>query len=127
MHVRRSGAALALALTLAGCSTTKLDGVYDPRPATAVKERGDRRVLGKGGKWLFFWGLLDTGDVDVQGKLRDHTRPGEVVKDVTVTDRLSIGGALLWLITGGIVSHHAETIRGTPALPAPPAPPTTHG
>ena len=43
--------------------------------------------------------------------------------NLEVKNKLSVGGFFLWLITGGIVSHHRLTARGQVALSERTAPP----
>ena len=107
--------ALAASMPLQGCTTTHLAGEYRTKSNDLVRKE-KKRTLAKGSNWLFFWGLLDTGHFDLQGKLSDQLRGDEVVTDLEVKDRLSVGGFFLFIITAGIVSHHALVAKGSPAI-----------
>ena len=132
-RTRITALALALGVAAPGCSSTQLSGTYRPA-STNVSEVGETEVLAKSGQWLFFWGLLDSGTLDLENDMKRDLRPYEAVVNLEVKNKLSVGGFLLWLITAGIVSHHKLTARGqlalaeratpptTPAQPAPPPP-----
>lgn len=108
--------ALAGLLAASGCATTHLPGEYRPSPGPEVAaEKHDRKTIATGSEWLFLWGLLDTGHFDVNEELRKNVRSNEAVTNLEVKDRLSVGGALLWIITAGIVSHHTIVVKGEPA------------
>lgn len=112
---RTTALLLAVAMPLAGCGTTHLGGEYRTK-SHDLASKADRRTVSKGSEWLFFWGLLDTGQVHVDSDIEQHLRPDEVLTEVEVKDRLSVGGFFLWLFTAGIVSHHAIVVSGKPAV-----------
>jgi hypothetical protein len=119
--MRRSSIPLvALLLAVSGCATTNMSGEYRPHSSDEVTNKAEKRVLGKGGKFLFFWGLATTRDFDVDAALARQLRDNEVVTGIEIEDHLSIGGAFLWLITAGIVSHHSVVLEGSPAELKPP-------
>ena len=122
---------LLAALGLGGCASTHLSGEYRTEPADVV-HKGERRRIAKGNEWMFFWGILDTGSFNLDHEIKKQLRADEVVTDLEITDRLSVGGAFLWIITAGIVSHHSIVADGSislvnrppvaePASPGPPA------
>jgi hypothetical protein len=113
--------AMAATLPVAGCATTHLSGDYSPHASGEISRRTERRLLAKGNEWLFFWGLLDSGSFDLDKELRSQLREDEVVTNLDVEDRLSVGGAFLWIITAGIVSHHSIVAEGEPAVVRAPA------
>jgi len=108
-------------MPVTGCATTYLGGEYRTK-ANDIAKKEDKHTLAKGNEWLFFWGLFDTGHFNLNKELRNQLREDECVTDLEVKDRLSIGGAFLWLITGGIVSHHRLVAKGHPSVINRPAP-----
>lgn len=126
------GFLLASVLALDGCAKTTLQGLYRPQ-ANDVAEHEEPRVLASGSEWVFLWGMVPTGDFDLNMEMERSLRENEGLTDVEVEDHLSIGGFFLWLVTAGIVSHHSVTATGqvvivrdraAPPTPTPaPAPP----
>ena len=118
---------LALSVPLTACQTTRLDGTYHPLKNAATG--GHKRTLAKDSEWLFFWGLATAGSFNVDDEIRDEVGKHEVVSDLEVRHRISIWGVLLWVVTAGIVSHHAVVLKGRvghePPPPPPPAPAPT--
>jgi len=59
-------------------------------------------------------------------KLKGQLRPDELIQDAEVRNHVSLPGALLWIVTAGIVSHHSVDLRGrivtAKELPPPPTP-----
>ncbi len=117
--MKRTNAMMALtvaaSMPVSGCATTHLSGEYRTE-ATDLARKEESRELAKGSEWLFFWGLLDTGSFNLDRELKAQLREDECVTNLEVKDRLSIGGAFLWIITAGIVSHHSIVASGQPAI-----------
>src|SRR5262249_4855367 len=97
--------------------TVHLDGEYRPHPRRSeISHRNDRREIADGGAWYFLWGLVDTGSVDVrEGAEEKILHEGDAFMDVEISEHLSLGGALLFLVTIGIVSHHHVVVTSEPA------------
>ncbi len=117
--MKRTNAIIALAVAasmpVSGCATTHLSGEYRT-DTTDLAAREESRELARGSQWLFLWGLLDSGSFNLDRELKAQLRDNECVTNLEVKDRLSIGGALLWIITVGIVSHHSIVASGQPAI-----------
>jgi len=104
---------LAFLVPAAGCATTHLAGEYSVVPRSETRATFAPTTLARGSQWQFLWGLIDTGRFDLDQELKHHVRTDEVVTDLEIRERLSIGGFFLWLITAGIVSHHSLVAEGS--------------
>jgi hypothetical protein len=112
---------LAASMPIAGCSATYLGGEYRT-DATNIAKKGDPHTLAKGSEWMFFWGLFDSGHFDLNQELKSQLREDECITDLEIKDRLSVGGAFLWIFTLGIISHHSLIATGAPSVINRPAP-----
>jgi hypothetical protein len=116
---------LAASFPAAGCATTHLGGAYRTS-AVDLSAKQHMHTLDEGSSWPLFWGLFDAGSYDANRELAKKLRPDEEVTNLEVKERLSVGGFFLWLITGGIVSHHAIEVRGSTSVASrPPSEPAT--
>jgi hypothetical protein len=118
--------ALLATLCLAGCQAPiHLGGEFRPRSHDLVSKSAKVTILEEE-RWVFFWGLVDTGDLDVNRKLERRLRnENECWVDLDVREDITIGGLIIAWFTGGIVSHHDVVIRGKRATRAPGEPERT--
>lgn len=131
---------LACAVPLSACTTTHFYGEYHPRSASspeagrsaknvaraggnAVKDvlggREQAPVLATGHSWVFLWGTLDTGSVEVDDIMSSSFKD-KTLTNMEVEDRISLAGVVLWVLTAGIFSHHTVIVRGDVVEPTPP-------
>ncbi len=127
MKRTKTGLALALACSLpvAGCSTTYLGGEYRT-DANSLAKKGEVHTLAKGNEWMFFWGIFDSGHFDLNKELKSQLREDEVVTDLEIKDRISVGGVILWIFTAGIISHHSIVAEGATSVVNRPVPAPAH-
>jgi len=118
-HVTRP-LALMLAGSLAstGCATAHLSGEYSPGPkgsniSNDVTSKTEKQNLAEGSDWVLFWGLVEAASTDLGAEARGKLRPDEQIRDAEVRNHLSLPGALLWIITAGLVSHHDLVLSGS--------------
>jgi len=117
-HVNRPLAILlAGVLSGTGCATAHLKGEYSPQylPSNQAKEitgTSEKSTLAKGHDWVLFWGLCEIASTDMGKKVRQRLRPDEIITDTEVRNHVSLPGVLLWIVTGGLVSHHHLDLRG---------------
>jgi hypothetical protein len=135
-HVNTGFVALLCSAALgAGCATTHLSGTYDPNsriPLDKAHELGDEqdmKTLATGHDWVLAWGLVELQSTDMAEKVKGQLRNDEILKDVQVRNHVSLGGALLWIVSLGTVSHHDVDLRGrvVNVKEIPPAAPTERG
>jgi len=147
--MRRPSRALALVLAasmpLSACTTAHFYGEYHPRQSEAeagssaksiarkgedtakdvVGGREQQPVLATGNNFTFLWGTLNTGSMEVDDLLSPSVKQ-KTLKNVSVEDRISLAGVVLWIFTVGIFSHHSVIVRGDvtdkPAIEGSPAP-----
>jgi hypothetical protein len=128
------GRAIALLLALglgAGCTHVRyVGGEYRLKRSDHVSITDKTPVIDKG-RWEFFWGLLvPEGKVNIHRELAKQLRPNEALVDIDVERHVTVGGAILWFFTGGIVSHHETVVtarRTVVAEPEPETPPLEPG
>ncbi|HZU96786.1 MAG TPA: hypothetical protein VFF73_08855 [Planctomycetota bacterium] len=134
-HTKHFAVLLGAALSAAGCATTHLAGEYNPgsqvpldKPHKIEESHAEPTTLATGHDWVLFWGIVELQSTDMDKKIKGQLRSDEMIKDPEVRNHISLGGALLWIVTAGIVSHHSVDFRGTvvaarelppPAAPAP--------
>jgi hypothetical protein len=112
---KRASLAPLLAAGLAsGCTSTHVGGAYWPK--TDLDDPGKPVVLADGSQWRFLWGLAGSGTLALDDELRRRVREDERVTHLELEDRLSVGGAFLWVMTGGVVSHHTLEASGVVAV-----------
>jgi hypothetical protein len=117
-HVNRSLAfLLAGALTATGCATAHLRGDYlpgslPPDKPLEVQNVGEKTTIAEGSTWPLFWGLVEVGSTNLGDDAKKQLRANEVIQDPEVRNHLSLPGALLWIVTLGLVSHHDLDLRG---------------
>jgi hypothetical protein len=108
---------LASSLSLPGCATAHLGGDYYPQSPASNTTREttghkDKQNLAEGHDWVLFWGLIELASSDLGEAAKKDLRNDEVIQDVEVRNHLSLPGALLWVVTLGLVSHHDLVLRG---------------
>ncbi len=134
-HVNTGFVALICSALGAGCATTHLSGNYDPGSrvpldkAHEIAGEEELQTLAKGHDWVLAWGLVELQSTDMAEKVKGKLRSDEILKDVEVRNHVSLPGALLWVVSLGLVSHHEVDLRGrivaVKDLPA--APPAERG
>jgi hypothetical protein len=100
------------AVSVAGCATTHVQGEFRPDAKSDITKKTDMQTLADGSNWPLFWGLVELGSNNVNDELSSHLHENEVITDMEVRQHLSLPGALLWIISAGIVSHHDIDVRG---------------
>src|SRR5205823_3290957 len=77
-----------------------------------IEKKSDKETLYKGSDWTLFWGIVNLGSNHPEDKLTSGLSENQVLTDLEVRDHISLPGALLWIVTGGIISHHDMDVRG---------------
>lgn len=116
-HVTRPLAlGLAGAVSFTGCATAHLKGEYCPqgvpKDAGTPVAKSDKQTLAEGHDWVLFWGIVELASSDLGDEAKGKLRADEVVTDTEVRNHISLPGALLWIVTAGIFSHHDLTLKG---------------
>ncbi|MEZ0230406.1 MAG: hypothetical protein ACAI25_17420 [Planctomycetota bacterium] len=115
--IRPLGLLLSGTLFATGCATAHLAGQYTPQSVSPnatreVTNKTEKQNLAEGSDWVLFWGLVEAASSDLADEAKRNLRQDEAILDPEVRNHLSLPGALLWIVTAGIVSHHDLVLSG---------------
>jgi hypothetical protein len=129
-------ASCALLLALVGCRTpAHLGGEYSHRE-TAIDSKAPLEEFVRRDRWVFFWGLMGTEEIDVpevgggfeiENDVGKHFANNEHLVDLIVEEGNTIPGIVTSIFTLGIVNQREVVVKARrvtvgPATPPPPQP-----